>query len=159
MALPINIISESDFVGVFNLYKPLNSKINLYVEQFAPSLLNKLFGAELAKEVIANRNTTDVNSKYYPLINGVGDFINLKFALLGFVWFEYVSDDQFRQTGSGTKKPKSETNEDASLSSSIVYPKYNYSVRQWNFCIDYIEANLHLYPNFKGQKQKLNTWL
>ena len=163
MALPENILTPDDFRGYFEVYKGLNGKIEAYIDRFVPKLMVEFFGKDLAEDIIANRNTTDTSNRCYDLINGftgIDYFYNgLVDLLTGFVWFEYVGDEKFRQTAAGTAVQKAEVSREPNFDSGFLYTKYNDSVEQLRAMRCFIREHKSKYMDFKGTDRKYIGWI
>lgn len=164
MSLPVNIVTPDDFTGYYSLYKGMDNKIQAFIDEVVPKALYDLFGGELSKLVVENRNIDESgDSRYYDLIHGIVDdctfYRGLKGLLCGLVWFRFVSNDKFRQTATGTKVQKAEVSNDASFVTNFAYEKYNESVNDWKALQRFLKQNKEIYPEFKGIDKKFASWL
>lgn len=157
----MSIVSKSDFIGNYFISQKLYDDLDLYIEKYEKQYLINLLGAELYKlfisdldsnfepttviyQTIYNEILTDYNT---CLINSEG----IKKMLIKFIYFEYVRDNQQKNTTNGTVVNNAELgiNVNPIYSVARAYNEACDSVYAIQF---YIKQNIANYPTYNGRK-------
>ena len=155
------LIDTDDFVGKWNIAVDDYSedRLNDYIDTFEKQYLVYLLGVELfdlfqADLVLQVPQTARFVSIFNEFFIDDGSCVfhseGMKKMLLGMIYFQYVRDNDIKQTPSGTYKNTSE------LANS--FPSFNSVVQRWNQSIEnyqtiqwYICDNPTIYPEYNGQ--------
>jgi len=155
------LIDTDDFVGKWNIavddYSEdrLNDYIDTFEKQYLVYLLGvdlfDLFQADLVAQVPQTARFISIFNEFF-IDDGTCVFHSegMKKMLLGMIYFQYVRDNDIKQTPSGTYKNTSE------LANN--FPSFNGVVQRWNQSIEnyqtiqwYICDNPTIYTEYNGQ--------
>jgi hypothetical protein len=165
------IIQKSDFVGKYSISQNTYSNLDNYINKYEELYLINLLGVELFKlfklDVV---NHSPVTQKYLDIFNTIKeDDTNcnsirisegIKEMLLGFVYFEYLKDDKYKPTPSGTVASESENSRETGFEENGIYNRYNNSIKSYNTIQWFIEKDINNnYPLYNGQPKELATWI
>jgi hypothetical protein len=155
------LIDADDFVGKWKIATDDYSETELddYITTFEKKFLVALLGVELydlfAADLVAQVPQTAIyisifNEFYIDDSSCVFHSEGMKKMLLGLIFFQYVRDQDIKNTVSGTVRNQSE------LANQI--PSFNSVVQRWNQSTDtfgviqwYICDNSTSYPTYNGQ--------
>lgn len=161
----MGIVINSEFVGKYalNLNQYNIDKIDLYIEKYEKYYLSHMLGAELYALFIAD---LDVNNEpqtpiYENIFNSfIRDYNStvsisngIKEMLLGFIYYEILSDLIVNQTSIGGTKPKNENSTVMGKNTSIT-TRFNEAVDTCKAIQCYILDNIVDYTTFNGQPIK-----
>jgi len=149
------IVTISDFVGKYQLHSGtyVTTNIQAYIDKYEPRYLRELFGAELYTDFLSDldQQTNEPKSPnfkyvYLPFAEDVNVFQllvsdGIKEMLLGFIYFEYSKDLQNQMTPYGNVQNKSELSNTVSTLSSMIWTRYNESVRTFMAIRDWMLLN------------------
>jgi len=152
------IVTISDFVGKYQLHSGTYVTTNLqaYIDKYEPRYLRELFGAELYTDFLSDldQQTNEPKSPnfkyvYFPFAEDVNVFQllvsdGIKEMLLGFIYFEYSKDLQNQMTPYGNVQNKSELSNTVSTLSSMIWTRYNESVRTFMAIRDWMLLNWNI---------------
>jgi len=127
-----SIIQPTDFIGQNNIPNKteVGENLKLFIDKYEPKFLTKLLGAELYTEL--KDHATD--ARFVALLP------YLKPAIVDYVYWFYLEDQNILNATSGAAKPKQQNSANASE-----YPKM---VRAWNEMVEYNkETNKFLKDN------------
>jgi hypothetical protein len=155
------LIDADDFVGKWAIAQDDYStdRIDEYITTFEKKYLVELLGVELfdlfQADLVAQVPQTAIyisifNEFYIDDGSCVFHSEGMKKMLLGMIYFQYVRDNDIKQTPSGTFKNTSEL--------ANAFPSFNQVVQRWNQSTDtfgviqwYICDNPTDYPTYNGQ--------
>ena len=155
------LIDSEDFVGKWAIAQDdystdrLDEYITTFEKQYLVYLLGvelfDLFQADLVAQVPQTARFVSIFNEFYIDDNScVFHSEGMKKMLLGMVYFQYVRDNDIKQTPSGTFKNNSEL--------ATKFPSFNQVVQRWNQSTDtfgtiqwYICDNPTTYPEYNGQ--------
>jgi hypothetical protein len=160
------LIVKADFVNYFALAQSQSDRIDPFISQYEESYLIDLLGPELFKLFKADVNVTTripdtalYEKLYDPFLEEIDGckYVNrgMKSMLLGFIWWDYVRENDFKQTDSGTKVNDSELSKGADSTSYYLYKRYNESIADYNVIQAYARKNSDVYPLFKGECKEI----
>jgi hypothetical protein len=149
------LVNVSDFVGKYQLHSGtyVSSNIQAYIDKYEPKYLRELFGAVLYSDFMSDldQQTNEPKSPnfryvYFPFAEDVNVYQMLvsegiKEMLLGFIYFEYSKDLQNQMTPYGNVQNKSELSNTVSTLSSMIWTRYNESVRTFMAIKDWMYLN------------------
>jgi hypothetical protein len=149
------IVTISDFVGKYQLHSGtyVTNNIQAYIDKYEPKYLRELFGAVLYTDFLSDldQQTNEPKSPnfryiYFPFAEDVNVYQMLvsegiKEMLLGFIYFEYSKDLQNQMTPYGNVQNKSELSNTVSTLSSMIWTRYNESVRTFMAIRDWMLLN------------------
>jgi len=161
------IINTTDFVGIHKIAQTSFTELDLFITRFEEKYLIEVLGFELFTLFKANLTAgVPTNPIYIAIFNAIrmddGNCVyqnnGMKSMILGFVWFEYMATQKFKQTASGTVANQIDVAQNLSFDDMGGYKNYNDSVNDANVIQWYINKNLSDYPTFAGQKQEIAHW-
>lgn len=150
----LNIYTEKDF--------------QKYLDDYEKRYLEDLLGVSLAEKLLADIDPQtgapvdpDLLYIFEPFAFDYHDCIirsqGIKHILAGFVWSEYVKDQNVKNTISGSVKQLNEVSDGVSHWSAQYEERYNLSVSNYWFVQYYIIKNKDKYPEYNGQvKEKIS---
>lgn len=149
------IIQKSDFVGEFDIAKPLQTeqKLEDFIDQREKHHLIKLFGYALYQNFIADLTAnTPQTPQNTPFTTIFSDFeiddhhcYGLKYALKLLIYFDWEAQQWLKKTASGTVKVDSENSTVLAAAKTDIINKYNEAVDQYHLVQYYIINNLTLF--------------
>lgn len=161
------IIQTTDFVGKYSITQnsfgvaDLQSFIDKYEKVYLYDLLGislgDLFYADISTPFTAPNTliyTTLFNAKYSD--NDNANIINqirsngVKEMILGFVYFEYIRNQNVTNTSNGNVIASNEVSVSAKWSETGIYEVYNEAIKTYRSIQTYILNNLTVYPLFNG---------
>ena len=169
MALPITNVS--DYVGEYQISTDKYSEktLNVYISKYEKKYLDRLLGCELASLFIADLDPQGVpqTQRFIDIFNSFckqdecGDLYEsdgIKEMLLGFIYFEYVKNNNSGVATSGNTRKVGENSKEAGSMMHDLYARYNLSAVtassiQWFIC-----DNMDIYPEFEGVRICFNHW-
>lgn len=158
------LIVKTDFTGKYALSQSIQDKITSFISEYEVKYLSELLGAELYKLFAADVSSfVPQTAKYLTLYNPINEDYNgnvmysqgMKKMLLGFIWFEYVSQTKYKHTGTGVVVDSNEISRDADNSELFMYDMYNSSIDTYKTIQWYIMQHSSDYPNFNGVRKSL----
>lgn len=162
------LVVKSDFVGKFDLVKSITDKIDQFISDYEEKYLRNMLGKELFDLFKADVDTatriplTQIYLDIYrPLqvdvLCGSSQSFGMKDMILGLIWWEYVRNDQRKQSINGTVSNQTEVS--TTVDPSFAYRVYNSSVDSWNAIRTYCSENFEDYPTLKGNKLRYSSWV
>jgi len=157
--------------GKFELHHGMyeQAKIQAYIDKYERQYLVKLLGVELFNEFVADvvggvpqsaRFTKIYNSFEYDNVNcyvyiseGMVDMVK------GFVYYQYLKDLTNAVAVSGNVRPTGENSENVSTLNSMIYTRYNDSVRTYKAIQTYICDFNTDYLKYNGMKVGTAYWI
>lgn len=165
-------ITFNDFgKGKFELHKGIyeNNKIQAYIDKYERQYLIKLLGAELFKDFEADLVAgVPVEARFLALYNAFeydevncGVYISegMMDMIKGFVYYQYLKDKTNVVAVSGNVRQMGENSENVSTLNTMIYTRYNDSVRTYKAIQKFICDNNKDYLKFNGIKIGLAFWL
>lgn len=165
-------ITFNDFgKGKFELHKGIyeSAKIQAYIDKYERQYLNKLLGVDLFKDFQLDLvNGIPQEAKYLDIYNEF-EYDDANCAVLisdgmldmikGFVYFQYLKDQTNTVSVSGNVRQMGENSENVSTLNTMIYTRYNDSIRTYRTIQKYICDNNKEYLKFNGVKLGLAYWL
>lgn len=149
-------LTPNDFQGKFSLHTGMytNATIQDYIDRYEPLYLMQLFGAKMFDQYVDDMGIFNIpispnfqklynpfheNFAFNQLIvsNGIVDMLK------GFIYFEYCKDLTNQMTINGNVRPVGENSGDISTLYSMMYARYNESVRTYRAIQTYIVNNFN----------------
>jgi len=165
-------ITYSDFgKGKFELHHGMyeQTKIQAYIDKYERQYLVKLLGVELFNEFVADLVAGVPQSAIYTKIyesfeyDNVDCYIHISEGMIdmikGFVYYQYLKDLTNTVAVSGNVRPMGENSENVSTLNSMIYTRYNDSVRTFKAIQYYICDNSSDYLKYNGMSIGLAYWL
>ena len=165
-------ITFNDFgKGKFELHKGIyeNDKIQAYINKYERQYLIKLLGAELFKDFESDlvggvpqeaRFLALYNAFEYDDVNcGIYISEGMLDMIKGFVYYQYLKDKTNVVAVSGNVRQMGENSENVSTLNTMIYTRYNDSVRTYKAIQKFICDNNKDYLKFNGVKLGLAFWL
>lgn len=145
------IVSIGDFTGKFELHTGIydQSKLQAYIDKYEPKYLRELFGVTLYNSFVSDLTIQNVpkSPNFLFFYNAFAEDVylyrmlvseGLKDMLCGFIYFEYVKDMMNTMTPFGNTIQRSELSRLTSTLNSLMYNRYNESIRTFTAIRDYI---------------------
>jgi hypothetical protein len=165
-------ITPADFTkGKYELHTGMyhDVKIQAYIDKYERIYLLKLLGSDLYQlfvgDLIAGVPQTpiyfalfqefDYDTTYCKLVISDGMIEMVK----GFVYFNYLKDETNQVHVTGVVRQKGENSTEVSNITSMIYTRYNDSVRTFKAIQTYICDNLSNYPDFNGKRIYTANWI
>jgi len=149
-------LTPNDFNGKFALHTGMyaNATIQDYIDRYEPLYLMQLFGAKMYDQFVNDMGVFNIpispnfqflynpfheNIAFNTLVvsNGLVDMLK------GFVYFEYCKDLTNQMTINGNVRPTGENSADVSTLYSMMYARYNESVRTYRAIQTHIVNNFN----------------
>lgn len=147
-------LGVTDFVGKFELHTGMydQAKLISYIDRYEKKYLVQLFGVELFNDFIADLglgivpNSPNFKKVFYPfneqldmrmivISEGILDMLK------GFIYFEYAKDLFNQMTPFGNVSQKSENSSVVTSLNSMMYTRYNESVKTYRAIQAYMMFN------------------
>jgi hypothetical protein len=149
------LVNISDFTGKYKLHTGtyVQADIQAYIDKYEPRYLRELFGAELYADFISDidQQTNEPKSPNFqfvfnPFAIDQSSYVMLvsegiKEMLLGFIYFEYAKDLTNQMTPYGNVQNKSELSNNVTSLNSMMWTRYNESVKTFSAIRDWIYLN------------------
>lgn len=149
-------LTPIDFKGKFELHTGMYASANIqeYIDRYEPLYLMQLFGAKMYDDYVSDMGVLNIpmspnyeflfnpfheNYAFNQLIVSQGIIDMLK----GFVYFEYLKDLTNQMTVNGNVRPVGENSADVSTLYSMMYARYNESVRTFRAIQRHIVNNFN----------------
>lgn len=165
-------ITYSDFgKGKFELHHGMyeQAKIQAYIDKYERQYLVKLLGVELFNEFVADLVAgVPQSAKYLKIYNpfeydNVDCYIHISEGMIdmikGFVYYQYLKDLTNTVAVSGNVRQAGENSENVSTLNSMIYTRYNDSVRTFKAIQYYICDFNSDYLKYNGMSIGLAYWL
>lgn len=165
-------ITYSDFgKGKFELHHGMyeQAKIQAYIDKYERQYLVKLLGVELFNQFVADLSSNiPQTAKYLKIYNpfeydNVNCYIYISEGMLdmikGFVYYQYLKDLTNNVAVSGNVRPLGENSENVSTLNSMIYTRYNDSVRTFKAIQRYICDFSSDYLKYNGISIGMAYWL
>lgn len=154
------IVSIGDFTGKYEVHTGIydQSKLTAYIAKYEPRYMRELLGAQLYTDFVSDLDQQSNEPKspnFQTLYNPFAVDVNLyrvldsegiKEMLLGFIYFEYIKDTSNTITPFGNTVSRSELSKLATSLQSLMYNRYNESVRTFMAIREYIVLNWNDFP-------------
>jgi hypothetical protein len=159
-------LTPNDFQGKFALHTGMytNATIQDYIDRYEPLYLMQLFGAKMYDEFVSDMGIFNIpispnyeflfnpfheNYAFNRLVvsNGIVDMLK------GFVYFEYCKDLTNQMTINGNVRPTGENSGDVSTLYSMMFARYNESVRTFR------AIQTHIVNNFNAPTGQITVGL
>lgn len=161
-------LTTSDFIGKYKVAKDSYSKEELeyYIDEYEKHYLQELMGFDLYDAFISDLNDDDSPKpqsnrfrKIFEKLQDESDCNSYKSdgileMLKGFVYYEYVKDQKFRNTITGNVVNETSFSREVPISKSTIESRYNLAINSYVAIQLYIIENKDLYPEFKGIKKR-----
>lgn len=145
-------VSISDFTGKFQLHTGMydQAKLQDYITRYEERYLVQLLGKKLYEQFVSAMNEFPLSPNYTKIVNPFIEEINLgeviisngiKDMLLGFIYFEYAKDLINQMTPFGNVAPMSENSTVVTPLYSMIYNRYNESIKTYRAIQKYIVYN------------------
>lgn len=154
------IVSIGDFTGKYELHTGIydQAKITDYIAKYEPRYMRELLGAQMYADFVSDLdqqsnepkspnfqtlyNPFAVDVTLYRILESEG----IKTMLIGFIYFEYIKDTNNTITPFGNTVSRSELSKLATSLQSLMYNRYNESVRTFMAIREYIVLNWNNFP-------------
>ena len=164
-------LDSSDFVGKYKIAKDCYSKTELeaYIEKYEVRYLQDLLGCKLYDAFVADLNDDDSQRPqelrfrkiFEPFCiddvcgemyrsDGVLDMLK------GFIYYQYVLDQKFKNTTTGTVINETSFSRDVAMTKSTIEDRYNLAVDSYIAIQLYIMDDKLSYPEFNGIKKRMS---
>jgi hypothetical protein len=157
------LIKNSDFVGTYEVPQTMNSKLDSYIARYETLYLKKILGVDLFTLFEADiTNYVPTTPIYEAIFEPLSvDYIcdtyyseGLKSVLLNMITWDFCKD--FPKVNSQVGQVVNSNENSIITDFSRLYKIYNDSVESIQAIQVYIYLNKENYPDFKGEKFKLN---
>lgn len=165
-------IIYSDFgKGKFELHHGMyeQAKIQAYIDKYERQYLVKLLGVELFNEFVADLSSNVPQSAKYLKIYNSFEYDNVDCnihisegmidMIKGFIYYQYLKDLTNNVAVSGNVRPMGENSENVSTLNSMIYTRYNDSVRTYKAIQYYICDFNSDYLKYNGISIGMAYWL
>ena len=165
-------ITYSDFgKGKFELHHGMyeQAKIQAYIDKYERQYLVKLLGVELFNQFVADLvSNVPQTAKYLKIYNSfeydnVNCYIYISEGMLdmikGFVYYQYLKDLTNNVAVSGNVRPLGENSENVSTLNSMIYTRFNDSVRTYKAIQHYICDFSSDYLKYNGISIGMAYWI
>lgn len=158
------LIKNTDFVGTYEVPQTMNSKLDSYIARYETLYLKKILGDALYTLFAADvTNYVPVSAEYLAIYNALSvDYIcdtyrseGLKSVLLNMITWEFCKD--FPKVNSQVGQVVNSNENSIMTDNTRLYKVYNDGVESIQAIQIYIYQNSADYPDFKGEKFKLNS--
>lgn len=176
----MSLLAPSDFVGIWDL--PVNdlsdAEIQKYLDRYEPIYLRKLLGATLYSEFLTDlggsltTSATPSEARFTAIFNAfnideaaktgeIHTSEGMKDMLKGFIYFEWVRDNNVTVNITGNNKSLYSNAERAIVSEGHAIDNYNTALDTYNQIHWYIDENTndYDYDDFNGVDIEYITWL
>jgi hypothetical protein len=149
-------LTPNDFQGKFQLHVGMytNATLQEYIDRYEPLYMMQLFGAKMFDDYMADLGVFNIpispnfqklfnpfheNYAFNQLVvsNGMIDMLK------GFIYFEYCKDLTNQMTVNGNVRPMGENSTDVSTLHTMMYARYNESVRTFRAIQTHIVNNFN----------------
>jgi len=165
-------ITYSDFgKGKFELHHGMyeQAKIQAYINKYERQYLVKLLGVELFNLFVADLSSGVPQTAIYTKIfepfeyDNVNCYVYISEGMVdmvkGFVYYQYLKDLTNNVAVSGNVRPMGENSENVSTLNSMIYTRYNDSVRTYKSIQHYICDYNSDYLSYNGMGIGMAYWL
>lgn len=166
-------ITYADFgKGKYELHTGMyeQEKINAYIDKYERQYLVKLLGVDLFNLFVADLvNGIPQSPIYASLYNpfeydySVGGCIVFSEGMVdmikGFIYFEYLKDQTNQIAVSGNVRPVGENSNPVNNVNSMIYNRYNESIRTFKAIKTFICDNLNDYLEYNGITLRTAYWI
>lgn len=165
-------ITYTDFgKGKYELQSGMYSqaKIQAYIDKYERQYLIKLLGVELFNLFVADLvNGLPQSAKYLKIYNAFEyDNVNCNIyisegmveMIKGFVYYQYLKDLTNNVAISGNVRPLGENSENVSTLNTMIYTRYNDSIRTYRAIQHYICDFSSDYLTYNGIGQSMAYWI
>jgi len=167
----MSIVTSEDFTGKKNISQNVFTAKDLdsYIEQFEKEYLIDLLGCQLY-ELFTTDLTTGTpqipeDQIYLSIFNdfclddncGIIKSKGIKQMLIDFIYFEYVRDQNYKNSISGTVKSSPEVS--MLVSPTFLNNIYNAAIETYSAVQYFICHNSDDYPSYNGQQGEKTSWL
>jgi hypothetical protein len=163
------LVDNTDFSsGKYKIAQGSFSDLTSYIDKYESIYLRRLLGVELYNlfENDVDSNTKQpVTQKFIDIFDPISEDDDseirisegMKEMLKGFIYFEYVRSQKFKNTVSGTVVNQPENAKDAQFSNTHIYNIYNEAVLSADTIQWYINENSSVYPEYNGQEFQITS--
>jgi len=161
------ITSTSDFIGQYeiNINKNNVNNVQACIDSVEELALLQLFGVDFKDIVLDGVDNLDpIYEKLYNPFNyqdscdRIWQSKGVKEMLLGFIYFEWFATHSVAVVLDGQRENESENSKVASSLKTNNEKRYNDAVKTYRAIQAYINDNMDIYPEFKGQDKLLMNW-
>ena len=165
-------ITYDDFgKGKFELHHGMyeQTKIQAYIDKYERQYLVKLLGVDLFNQFVADLVAGVPQSAIYLKIYNPFEYDNVNCYIYisegmvdmikGFVYYQYLKDLTNNVAVSGNVRPLGENSENVSTLNSMIYTRYNDSVRTYKSIQHYICDFNSDYLKYNGMGIGMAYWL
>jgi len=165
-------ITYSDFgKGKFELHHGMyeQAKIQAYIDKYERQYLVKLLGVELFNLFVADLVSGVPQTAIYTKIYEAFEYDNVNCNIYisegiidmikGFVYYQYLKDLTNNVAVSGNVRPMGENSENVSTLNSMIYTRYNDSVRTYKAIQHYICDYSTDYLTYNGIGIRTAYWI
>ena len=157
--------------GKFELHHGMyeQAKIQAYIDKYERQYLIKLLGVELFNQFVADLVANVPQDVKYLKIYNSFEFDNVNCNIYisegmidmikGFVYYQYLKDLTNTVAVSGNVRPLGENSENVSTLNTMIYTRYNDSVRTYKAIQQYICDFSSDYLKYNGQGIKTVYWI
>lgn len=165
------LLESADFIGKYKIAKDCYSKVELeaYIEKYEAIYLQDLFGCELYDLFVADLNNSEPqlpqDVRFTALLDPkciqdeCGDIYRsegLLNMLKGFIFYQYVLDQKFRNTMVGTVVNETAFAREVNIAKFTIEDRYNLAIESYKAIQLYMTNDVVSYPEFKGIKKKMS---
>jgi hypothetical protein len=165
-------ITYNDFgKGKFELHHGMyeQAKIQAYIDKYERQYLVKLLGVELFNQFVADLvANVPQTAKYIKIYNpfeydNVNCYIYISEGMIdmikGFVYYQYLKDLTNNVAVTGNVRPLGENSENVSTLNSMIYTRYNDSVRTYKAIQQYMCDYSSDYLKYNGIGIRTAYWV
>lgn len=165
-------ITYNDFgKGKFELHHGMyeQAKIQAYIDKYERQYLVKLLGVELFDLFVADLVGGVPQSAIYTKIYNPFEYDNVNCTIYisegmldmvkGFVYYQYLKDLTNNVALTGNVRPMGENSENVSTLNSMIYTRYNDSVRTYNAIQHYMCDFSSDYLKYNGMSIGMAYWI
>ena len=140
------------------------ARLQAYIEKYEKRYLVNLLGVKLYEDFIANQTNPEFVFIYDPFEFDYSRCViiseGMKDMLSGFIYFEYLKDLTNQITPSGNVRPIGENSADVSTLYTMMYNRYNESIRTYKAIQTFICVGKEfVYNDFNGVNKESAYWL
>lgn len=166
-------ITYADFgKGKYELHTGMyeQDKINAYIDKYERQYLVKLLGVDLFNLFVADLLSGVPQDPIYQAIYNPFEYDysqggcivfseGMVEMIKGFIYFQYLKDQTNQVAVSGNVRPLGENSENVSTLNSMIYTRYNESIKTFRAIRTYICDNLSDYLEYNGVNLQTAYWI
>lgn len=169
-------IDQSYFTGPLEIaqlgQKAVIDRLNIYIERYESEILEAALGYDFSQALTEGFNPgsdEETEQRWLDILNGVAftntsgikkKFKGLKFALAGFIFYEYMAATHKQVTGIGVQKAKGE-NSETSNPANILANAWNTAAKEMELLWEFLQAKTQspsVYPEYDPRQVNDNLY-